>query len=521
MNPLNSFQKFKILVRLSVILFCNPFNIQAQTSSPDSAFQKQFNTFNTSIKQDFNTFRQNNDSLFLQFLTQSWKEFNAVKNEIPSPPKPIEPPTYKAPDTTIVPKADTVLHESPELHKVVPLPENNNSDIIELPKSIPQEVPKEDESFSVKPEAVPEPGAMSSTVQLTKIAYCGTDFSIPSATQEIPVLSVITKQGIAKYFAAASHSSELNAAAAGLKKEADECRLNDWGLANLFMKAAQQMYPHSTDQVMFTWFALLHSGFNVKIGYNEKNVYLLLPSNEVLYEMSFTVNGRQYYLLNFGIAQAEPAHLSIHEANYPQSASGLSFKITQTPQLSNLFSKKTLSLNKPLELKLNKNLIDFYSIYPQCELSVFFRAPLSANAISQLDRYFLPTLENKKDDDRVAFLLKFVQDAIPYKTDAQQFGHEKYLFADETLYYPAADCEDRAIFLAKLINRYTSCKVIGLSYPTHVSLAVNLTSLQYGKFLTYKNLKYFHCDPTYLGAGCGIPMPDFENVIPKIIDYNL
>jgi hypothetical protein len=271
---------------------------------------------------------------------------------------------------------------------------------------------------------------------------------------------------------------------------------------------------------MFTWFALIRSGFNAKIGYTEQNVYLLLPSNEILYEMSYTVNSRPYYLLNFGIAQAIPGHLSIHQADYPQSV-GLSFMLTQTPELTNLFTIRMLNYSRSLELKLNKNLIDFYNVYPKCELKVFFKAPLSANAISQLDRYFLPVLENKKDDDRVAFLLKFVQNAIPYKTDKQQFGREKYLFADETLYYPAADCEDRAILLAKLINRYTNCKVIGLSYPTHVSLAVNLRSLPGGRFITYKNLPFYHCDPTYIGAGCGIPLPEVENMIPRIIDFNL
>ena len=55
----------------------------------------------------------------------------------------------------------------------------------------------------------------------------------------------------------------------------------------------------------------------------------------------------------------------------------------------------------------------------------------------------------------------------------------------------------------------------------HISIAVNLSSLPNGKYLTYKNLKYFHCDPTYIGASLGVPMPDFENVVPVIIDFTL
>jgi hypothetical protein len=361
---------------------------------------------------------------------------------------------------------------------------------------------------------------MSNAVAMTKITYFGTDFNVPSVTQGLPILSTISKQGIIGYFASASTSSILNTAAITLKKESDECRLNDWGFANLLMKAAQKMYSRQAEQVMFTWFALLRNGYNVKVGYDKQNVYLLLPATETLYEISYNVNGLKYYLLNFGSGKVEPERLSIHEADYPQAKTSLSFMLTQTPELSMLFTSRTLSFSKSLELKLNKNLVDFYSIYPQCELKIFFKAPLSANATTQLDSYLLPVLENKKDDERVAFLLNFVHEAIRYKTDGQQFGHEKYLFADETLYYPAADCEDRAVLLAKLINRYTNCKTIGLSYPTHVSLAVNLTSLPNGKYITYNNLRYYHCDPTYIGASCGMPMSEFENEIPKIIDFD-
>ncbi len=507
---------------LAFMLFGDPTHISAQSNFPDSSFQKQFNAFNIAIRKDFNNFRQHNDSLFLQFLAQSWKEFEGVHNKIPDIPEPITPPTYKAPETPsepATPKADSLKPGLNVQPKAIEPPEQIIPDTIPQPIPIQLEPIEEEQPVPIKTESIPDPAVISMSAPVTSIEYYGTDFNIPAISQGLPTLSAISKQGIISYFAAASGSSILNTAAQTLKKEAANCRLNDWGLANLFMKAAQKIYPRRNDQVMFTWFALLRSGFNVKVGYDERNVFLLLPANEKLYEMSYTVKDRQYYLLNFGQGQAEPESLSIHDADYPQAITGLSFMITQTPELANLFTNRTLVFSRSLELKLNRNLIDFYNSYPQCELKVFFTAPLSANAIRQLDAYFIPALGNKNDNDRVAFLLKFVHEAIRYQTDGQQFGHEKYFFADETLYYPAADCEDRAVFLAKLINRYTSCKVIGLSYPTHVSLAVNLAPMAYGKYIMYKNLPYYHCDPTYIGSICGMPMPDFENTTPHIIDY--
>jgi hypothetical protein len=508
---------------LALMLTGIPTLLSAQSNSPDSSFQKQFDTFNTDIHKEFSTYRQSNDSLFLQFLAQSWKEINGVQNKIPTLPEPQTPPTYKAPETPVTPKSpksDSVSPQPEPQPKVLPSPMPKiTPDTLLQPLPIAPELPDAIERFPIKTDTIPNQSAMSVSVPMSKIEYYGTNFDLPSTSQNLPVLSALTKQGIISYFADASASSILNIAVKTLKKEADECRLNNWGLANLFIKASEKMYPDINNRVLFTWFAMLRSGFNVKVGYNKRSIYLLLPSNENLYESSYTIKGKQYYFLNFGLGQANPENLTIHEGDYPQAITSLSFMITQTPELTNLFTTRTLSANPSLVLQLNKNLMDFYNNYPQCELKVFFTAPLSANAIRQLDAYFLPVLNTKKDDEKVAFLLKYIHQYIRYKTDDDQFGHEKYFFADETLYFPFADCEDRSVLLAKLINRYTNCKVIGLSYPSHVSLAVNLPSVPNGKYIIYNNARYYHCDPTYIGAPFGTLMSDFENETPKIIDY--
>ncbi len=139
--------------------------------------------------------------------------------------------------------------------------------------------------------------------------------------------------------------------------------------------------------------------------------------------------------------------------------------------------------------------------------------------MQSLDAFFLPLMEGKDDSERAALLLDFVQRAIRYKTDHEQFGKERYLFPDETLFYPAADCEDRSVLFARLIRRYTKLEAIGLCYPLHVSVAVNLPSCQKPDSILFKNKRFYHCDPTYLGAKCGMAMPSIRSATPEIIDY--
>ena len=113
--------------------------------------------------------------------------------------------------------------------------------------------------------------------------------------------------------------------------------------------------------------------------------------------------------------------------------------------------------------------------------------------------------------------MEFVQFAIAYQSDNQQFGQENYLFPEETLYYPFADCDDRVSLMVQLINRYTGLPSIGLSYPDHISMAIAFKNSLNGAFVSLSGRKYWVCDPTYLGSTCGMVMPAYKNVSPEII----
>ena len=481
-------KRFLLVAVCQLVFFSN--QAISQVNDTNSDYHKGFDNFKTQINQQFDTFSQHNDSIFVQFLQKSWKEFEGKQNPIPTAPKPVNQPIYQKPDSKKIPN----VNGQPPL--------------------------KQDQQIPPDPEIpTPKEDALGYFPSGASFSFYGAKISLPLTNSRLPLLSSISRQGIIDYFAKAGRSSELNGIAMDLKEKSFEYKLNDWGLASLLLQAAKSYYSTVNEQVLFTWVGLLHSGYNVKVGYSSNRVYLLIPANVHLYTVSYTINNKAYYLLEPGSDPPKTDKLLIHEADYPGNKSDFSFLLSETPQFGFLEAPKTLQYDQPINLHLNKNLVDFYRIYPPCELKVYFNAPLSANAKSQLDAFFLPLLEKKNDSDRAAFLLDFVQRAINYQTDKDQFGHEKYLFADETIYYPAADCEDRAILLAKLIDRYTSLVAVGLRFPEHVSLAVSLPGSPQGKYVIFNNKRFYHCDPTYLGAGCGLLMPSLVNDVPEIINY--
>jgi len=109
----------------------------------------------------------------------------------------------------------------------------------------------------------------------------------------------------------------------------------------------------------------------------------------------------------------------------------------------------------------------------------------------------------------VRLLLHFVQTALPYATDQEQFGEEDYLYPDETLFYPASDCEDRSALLAALVRLLVGLPVVGLDYPGHIALAVALPQEVPGDRFTWREVVYTVCDPTYIGAALGQTMPRY------------
>jgi hypothetical protein len=146
-------------------------------------------------------------------------------------------------------------------------------------------------------------------------------------------------------------------------------------------------------------------------------------------------------------------------------------------------SKKLYHKNVKVNIEYNENLVSFFQSYPDCELSAYYPPPLSDVALESTDRYFRSRLLPKSDIEQINFILDFVQNALPYNTDDKQFGYENYMFAEETLFYPSADCEDRTVLLSRLIEHYTGFKTVALAFPGHVTLAVNLPEKIDGSFV--------------------------------------
>ena len=114
-------------------------------------------------------------------------------------------------------------------------------------------------------------------------------------------------------------------------------------------------------------------------------------------------------------------------------------------------------------------------------------------------------------------LLNYVQTGLKYEYDDNVWGRDRAFFAEETLYYPYCDCEDRAILYSRLIRDLLNLNVVLVYYPGHICAAVNFTDGVHGDYLSLDGKTYTITDPTYIGAPVGATMPGMENKTAKVI----
>lgn len=90
------------------------------------------------------------------------------------------------------------------------------------------------------------------------------------------------------------------------------------------------------------------------------------------------------------------------------------------------------------------------------------------------------------------------------------WGQDRAFFAEETLYYPYCDCEDRSILFSRLVRDLVGLDVALVYYPGHLATAVRFNEAVEGEGLIINGDKFIVCDPTYIGAPVGVQMPDLE-----------
>jgi hypothetical protein len=513
-----------------------------------SASGETYEEFLKSQMQEFQQFKDERDKEFTQFLKEMWvkveteepeKRIDEPKPDVmpvappqpePEPAKPepepevVQPPVspltpFIPPLTTEKPKPAPVPEPAkPVLKEPKPAPEPSAPEIAKAPEPAPLPIPV--------PVLVPAP-VVKPVVKGIPLNFeffgaavsIGYDKKLSLGASEPIDSNVITS--FWEKAATADYEPLMN----NLLKYKNSYVMNDWGFILLVSETCGKIARDRNGKVLLTWFVLSKAGYETRLAYDRQNVYLLLPATTRLYSVSyFTLNGKRYYAVSADGFINNLGTVYTYKKDYPEADKVMDFRMRKYPQLGSEIVEKHFKFSysgktHAITIPYNNYDITYFKYHPQSDVTVYAEAGMpgweSGSLLSQLK----PIIKGKSELDSVNILLRFVQTAFEYATDDKQFGREKFLFPEETVYYPYSDCEDRSIFFSYLVRNLLGLDVVFLDFPGHIATAVAFNEDVKGDYFTFEGKKYTVTDPTYINANAGMTMPQFASTNPKIVKF--
>lgn len=460
--------------------------------SQESA-RKEYENFRQQAMADYGDFRKKANEEYARFLEEAWVSFKASpEEEFPWNPKPIDP---------VVADSQTKPEDKPvdfNLKPIAPLP-------------IKQPTPIEPIAPTIKPDA-----------PATIVRFFGTEIPFNIEDYHPSPMKDISEHSIAKLWREFSQPAYDNLVSECLRNRSDS-NLCDWAYVVLTEQVAEQLCGgHTNEAVVLHLFLLTQSGYQMRLGRAGNKLYVLVGSNEKIYHYKyFKINNVNYYLFDNSVKNED---FFICQHAYPKEK--LMSLVAYQPKLSVVKSEPREIASKrypkvKARVQVNRNLIDFFNSYPLSAQWIYYsRTSLSEVAKGSLYPVLRNAIKDKTEFEAANILLNFVQTGFSYATDQQQFGYERPLFPDESLYYPFNDCEDRSIFFACLVRELMGLDVVLLDYPEHLATAVCFSEDVAGSYLTIDGKRYVICDPTYIGADVGLCMPQYQGTSPYLKKFN-
>lgn len=140
---------------------------------------------------------------------------------------------------------------------------------------------------------------------------------------------------------------------------------------------------------------------------------------------------------------------------------------------------------------------------------------LSQFVLSDYGRDFVRDLADSFDGD-LHSVVSFVQ-SLRYVSDYESKGEEEYVrFPMETLVDGIGDCEDLAILAAALLNEM-GYRVLMVTLPEHMALAVNCDEDVHGTYYIYHGSRYYYLEVTHAGWELGRIPDEYRNSQVKLV----
>ena len=456
-------------------------------------------SFRKESRKDFEAFRQQCMKEYADFMRNPWKSFEE-KKPLPAPKKDTVPPV-------VMPEEDK---QQPK--------EDNQVKIDEVVKPTP-----------VEPQ--PQPVAPIEVVPIENqptvgFVFFGTDGTVRFDKSKLIRLQGIKESSIAQAFEQMSGRDYDNMIVDCLQLRED-LNLGDWAYLQMLKALSDRIAGIGTNEAtLLMAYLYMQSGYKMRLAASDSHLYMLYASKHTIYNREYyNLDGDNYY----GVVKL-PNRLHVCQAAFPKEKS-MSLRMDRQPKLCHVVSPKRTITSKrytdmSVKVSVNINLIDFYNTYPASMTdnnfmtcwAMYANIPMSQEVKAQLYGPLKEKLKGCTQLESVNKLLNWVQTGFVYEYDDKVWGYDRTFFAEESLFYPYCDCEDRSVLFTRLVRDLLGLDCVLVYYPGHLASAVAITSEEAkGDYFVLNGKKYILADATYINASVGSTMPGMNNQAAKVI----
>jgi hypothetical protein len=347
---------------------------------------------------------------------------------------------------------------------------------------------------------------LANTIQFD---FCGEMISFDFDRSLVPNAPVLSNGASIKAFYQSLNSKDYDPVINALLTYKEKFKPDDWLFYQLIRKAAQQISPKTDDYHRYTfykWYFLTRCGYDALLTTSGNYIMFYIRCDENTYNIPYRmVNGKQYVCLNYhdygNNIDFQKNVFSVIDLQVPEARNGFSYKITHLPEFRAIdYKEKDLSFNYNnseyhYKVKLNPQIQTLFINYPVVDYALYLNIPLSHETYYSLIPLLKKSVKGMNIKSGVDYLMRFTRYAFLFEPDAQVFGGEKRLSPEQTLLYDQSDCEDRVALFYCLVKEIYNLPMIVLSYPKHVTIAVQFNK-PIGKPIVYNGNKYSICEPT-------------------------
>ncbi|NEU07659.1 hypothetical protein GZH53_04965 [Flavihumibacter sp. R14] len=349
--------------------------------------------------------------------------------------------------------------------------------------------------------------AGSKSFRLSFEFYTGTFNAEIDSTMIVDYKGPLSEESIREFHNALSRATSEPVMKALLDyKEKHE--LNDWLYYQLIRKTAQQLSPKAENYSRYTlykWFLLSKSGYDARLAISKDQIIFYVRNSEDISDIPFFMIGNKKYMClnvhDYGKSFNNTTAYKPVDIIIPEAQNSFSYKVTRMPDFNpDDYIEKELEFNYKqksyhFKVKLNPEVEKIFANYPGVDFESYFNIPLSHETYQSLIPLLRENVKGMNQRKGVDYLMRFTRNAFLYEKDDENFGKEKRLSPEQTLFYDQSDCDDRAALFFSLVKEIYNLPMITLLYPSHITMAVRFDK-PLGDKILYEGKRYSVCEPT-------------------------